>query len=103
MYFSRLSLGEAFLFVPRAYCGPFEVEVSELLVPQYLNTPRLVADAAGTTVWKWDQQEPFGNNVADENPSGLGAFDLTQRLPGQYFDRETNLHRSEERRVGKEC
>ena len=58
----------------------------------HLNTPRLVADAAGTTVWKWDQAEPFGNNVADENPSGLGAFDLPLRLPGQYFDRETNLH-----------
>jgi RHS repeat-associated protein len=58
----------------------------------HLNTPRLVSDAAGTTVWKWDQQEPFGNNVADENPSGLGAFDLPLRLPGQYVDRETNLH-----------
>jgi len=43
-------------------------------------------------VWRWDQQEPFGNNVADENPSGLGAFDLPLRLPGQYFDKETNLH-----------
>jgi len=58
----------------------------------HLNTPRLVADATGTTVWRWDQQEPFGNNVADENPSGLGAFDLPLRLPGQYFDRETSLH-----------
>ena len=27
----------------------------------HLNTPRLVADATGTTVWKWDTQEPFGN------------------------------------------
>lgn len=44
------------------------------------------------TVWRWDQQEPFGNNVADENPSGLGTFDLPLRLPDQYFDKETNLH-----------
>jgi RHS repeat-associated protein len=58
----------------------------------HLNTPRLVADATGTTVWRWDQVEPFGNNPADENPSGLGAFDLPVRLPGQYFDKETNLH-----------
>jgi RHS repeat-associated protein len=58
----------------------------------HLNTPRLVADATGTTVWRWDQQEPFGNNPADENPSGLGAFDLPLRLPGQYFDKETGLH-----------
>jgi RHS repeat-associated protein len=43
-------------------------------------------------VWRWDQQEPFGNNPADENPSGLGAFDLPLRLPGQYFEKETNLH-----------
>jgi RHS repeat-associated protein len=56
------------------------------------NTPRLVADAAGTTVWRWDQDEPFGLNAPDENPSGLGAFDLPLRLPGQYFDAETGLH-----------
>jgi RHS repeat-associated protein len=51
-----------------------------------------VADSTGTTVWRWDQLEPFGNNVPDENPSGLGVFDLPLRLPGQYFDKETNLH-----------
>lgn len=60
--------------------------------PDHLNTPRLVADANQQTVWKWDQQEPFGVNVPDENPSGLGAFDLPLRLPGQYFDKETNNH-----------
>jgi len=49
----------------------------------HLNTPRLVANSSGTTVWRWDQQEPFGDNVANENPSGLGAFDLPLRLPGQ--------------------
>jgi RHS repeat-associated protein len=58
----------------------------------HLNTPRLVANATGTTVWRWDQAEPFGANPADENPSGLGAFDLPLRLPGQYFDKETGLH-----------
>lgn len=57
----------------------------------HLNTPRLVANSAGTTVWKWDQQEPFGDNVPDQNPSGLGAFELPLRLPGQSFDEETNL------------
>ena len=58
----------------------------------HLNTPRLVANQAGQAVWRWDQQEPFGINLPDENPSGLGAFDLPLRLPGQYFDKETNLH-----------
>ena len=58
----------------------------------HLNTPRLVANATGTTVWRWDQQEPFGVNVPDENPSGLGAFEFPLRFPGQYLDKETNVH-----------
>ena len=57
----------------------------------HLNTPRLVADATGTTVWRWDQGEPFGNDVPNSNPSGAGTFDFPLRFPGQYFDRETNL------------
>ena len=60
--------------------------------PDHLNTPRLVANDQQQTVWKWDQTEPFGNNPADENPSGLGAFDLPLRLPGQRYDAETTLH-----------
>jgi RHS repeat-associated protein len=51
-----------------------------------------VANAAGQTVWRWDQQEPFGNNPADENPSGLGVFDLPLRFAGQTYDVETGLH-----------
>jgi RHS repeat-associated protein len=58
----------------------------------HLNTPRVVTNQSGQAVWRWDQQEPFGNSPPDENPSGLGAFDLPLRLPGQYYDKETNLH-----------
>ena len=61
------------------------------IVPDHLNTPRLIADSTGTTVWRWDQGEPFGNDVPNNNPSGAGAFDFPLRFPGQYFDRETNL------------
>jgi RHS repeat-associated protein len=43
-------------------------------------------------VWKWDQQEPFGVNVPDENPSALGLFEFPLRFPGQYADKETNLY-----------
>ncbi len=43
-------------------------------------------------MWRWDQQEPFGVNVPDENPSGLGSFEFPLRFPGQYADKETNLH-----------
>ena len=58
----------------------------------HLNTPRLIANQSGQTVWRWDQQEPFGNSAPDENPSRLGTFDFPQRFPGQYFDKETQLH-----------
>jgi RHS repeat-associated protein len=58
----------------------------------HLNTPRLVADDQQRTVWRWDQQEPFGVNVPEENPSGLGIFELPLRLPGQYYDSETITH-----------
>lgn len=57
----------------------------------HLNTTRLIQDQAGNTVWRWDQGEPFGNDVPNSNPSGTGAFDFPLRFPGQYFDRETNL------------
>jgi len=59
----------------------------------HLNTPRLVADAAQQTVWRWDQAEPFGSNPADEDPDANSvAFDLPLRLPGQRYDAETGLH-----------
>jgi len=47
----------------------------------------------GTTVWRWDQAEPFGNSSADEDPDANSvAFGLPLRLPGQYLDKETGLH-----------
>ena len=57
----------------------------------HLNTPRLVANSSGTAVWRWDQQEPFGINVPDQNPSALGNFEFNLRFPGQYADKESNL------------
>jgi RHS repeat-associated protein len=42
-------------------------------------------------VWRWDNQEPFGNDVPNENPSGLGTLVVPLRFPGQYFDRESSL------------
>ena len=57
----------------------------------HLNTPRLVADDQQRTVWRWDQQEPFGVNAPDDNPSGLGVFELPLRHSGQYHDQETTL------------
>jgi len=57
----------------------------------HLNTPRLVANQQGQTVWRHDNAEPFGNSPPDENPSSLGAFEFPLRDEGTYFDKETNL------------
>jgi RHS repeat-associated protein len=60
--------------------------------PDYLNTPRVITNQAQQVVWRWDNDDPFGGNMANENPSGLGNFTCNLRFPGQYFDQETNLH-----------
>jgi RHS repeat-associated protein len=80
-----------------AWIGDAPVAVMDASAYRYvhvdhLDTPRLVADATGATVWQWDQQEPFGGNWANENPGGAGIFDMPLRFPGQYFDAETGLH-----------
>jgi RHS repeat-associated protein len=59
-----------------------------------LDTPRVITDTAGNTVWEWRNTDPFGNNMPDENPSGLGTFVYNQRFAGQYFDKETGLHQN---------
>jgi RHS repeat-associated protein len=58
----------------------------------HLDTPRVITDTAGNKVWQWDNTDPFGNNVPNENPNGQGAFNFNLRFPGQYFDKETNTH-----------
>jgi RHS repeat-associated protein len=60
----------------------------------HLDTPRQITDTAGNVVWTWDNQDPFGNNVANENPSGLGTFTNNLRFPGQYADKETNTYQN---------
>jgi RHS repeat-associated protein len=58
----------------------------------HLDTPRMITDTAGNTVWQYDNSDPFGNNVPNENPSGQGTFTNNLRFAGQYFDKETGLH-----------
>ena len=57
----------------------------------HLNTPRVVTDQQHRVVWRWENQEPFGNNPPEENPSGLGDFEFPLRFAGQYHDKETGL------------
>jgi RHS repeat-associated protein len=56
-----------------------------------LNSPRAVYDSNQQLRWRWDQQEPFGLNTPDENPSALGTFEFPFRFPGQYADKESGL------------
>jgi len=56
-----------------------------------VNAPRVITNTANQVVWRWDS-EPFGSDMANENPSGLGTFEYNLRFPGQYFDKETGLH-----------
>ncbi|HEX5957280.1 MAG TPA: RHS repeat-associated core domain-containing protein [Hyphomicrobiaceae bacterium] len=59
----------------------------------HLNTPRLIANSSGQTVWRHDNTEPFGDSVPDENPSGLGAFEFPLMLSLYYRDKESgNLY-----------
>jgi RHS repeat-associated protein len=58
-----------------------------------INTPRVVTDQSGKVVWRWDNADPFGEALPDEDPDGDGnRFTLNLRFPGQYFDRETQTH-----------
>ncbi|ODU13285.1 MAG: hypothetical protein ABS91_01175 [Thiobacillus sp. SCN 64-35] len=52
----------------------------------HLGTPQAMTNQAGATVWRADY-EPFGKATVTTN-----TVENNLRLPGQYFDRETNLH-----------
>ncbi|MDD2721392.1 MAG: RHS domain-containing protein [Gallionella sp.] len=58
----------------------------------HLDTPRQITDTQGNVVWRWDNQDPFGNNIPNENPNGAGQFSFHLRFPGQYADKETNTY-----------
>ncbi len=59
-----------------------------------LNTPRVATDEQNRIVWRnAPLGEPFGTAAPEEDPDGDGVrFTLNLRFPGQYFDKETNLH-----------
>jgi RHS repeat-associated protein len=89
---SRSAQGQAAIAELEAWGVPAVVGPQAYYIePDQLNTPRMISNQAGTTVWRWDQGEPFGNDVPNNNPSGASAFDFPLRFAGQYFDRETGL------------
>ncbi len=61
--------------------------------PDHLGSPRVVTDTHNQVRWRWDNSDPFGANVASEDPDGdflKLAYPL--RFAGQYFDRDTGRH-----------
>lgn len=59
----------------------------------HLSAPRVLTRASDNkTVWRWDSADPFGLDQPDQNPSRLGELIYNPRFPGQYYDKETNLH-----------
>ncbi|HKW36900.1 MAG TPA: Ig-like domain-containing protein [Burkholderiales bacterium] len=62
------------------------------IVPDHLNTPRLIVDQNQSTVWRNENTEPFGDSVPNADPNNTGnRFEFSLRFPGQYFDQGTNL------------
>ena len=59
----------------------------------HLGSPRAITRPSDDAIlWRWDNDEPFGNNAANENPAGLGNFRYDLRFPGQQYDAETGTH-----------
>ena len=59
----------------------------------HLGSPRAVTQPSDDAIlWRWDNDEPFGNNQANESPTGQGNFRYDLRFPGQQYDTETSTH-----------
>ncbi|NIJ70509.1 RHS repeat-associated core domain-containing protein [Xanthomonas sp. 60] len=82
---------------PIAVFGPESTAAPALayIQPDHLGTPRNIIDAVrNVSIWQWDLQgEPFGADVANEDPDGDGVqFEFPLRFPGQYYTAETGLN-----------
>jgi RHS repeat-associated protein len=57
-----------------------------------IDTPRQITAASNNAVvWRWDNQDAFGDNLPVEKPSGSGqAFKYHLRFAGQIYDQETD-------------
>jgi RHS repeat-associated protein len=74
------------------YAGVASTVSLSYIHPDHLNTPRLVANMSGTPVWRWDNTEPFGDSMPNEDPNNTGnVFDMPLGFAGQYRDRETGI------------
>ncbi|WP_404932160.1 RHS repeat protein [Massilia atriviolacea] len=74
--------------------------------PDHLGTPRMITRPLDNKiVWRWDNGDPFGLTPPIEYFSGSGTFTFNLRMPGQYYDRNTNLfynyHRDYDPQTGR--
>jgi RHS repeat-associated protein len=58
------------------------------VLADHIDTPLVLAQPDGATVWDWRNRDPFGNNAPLVSPA-LQAYD--HRFPGQIADSETGL------------
>jgi RHS repeat-associated protein len=62
------------------------------VIPDHLNTPRLLTDANQAIQWRWDNV-PFGDNAPNQDPGQTGTQVIYNlRYPGQLYDAESQLH-----------
>lgn len=55
-----------------------------------IDTVRVITRGSDEVIlWRWDAAEAFGNDLPQQDPSGVGAFVFDQRMPGQVYDTET--------------
>ncbi|MDQ1816583.1 RHS repeat-associated core domain-containing protein, partial [Massilia sp. CCM 9210] len=74
--------------------------------PDHLGTPRMITRPLDNKiVWRWDNGDPFGLTPPTEYFNGSGTFTFNLRMPGQYYDRSTNLfhnyHRDYDPQTGR--
>ncbi len=79
------------------YLGDTPIATVKNGTPYYIyadqiDTPRVITDTNNLMVWRWDQADPFGATLPDENPTSLGTFTYNPRFPGQVYDQETGKH-----------
>lgn len=72
----------------------------------HLGTPRMITRSTDNKiVWRWDHGDPFGLTPPNDNPSAIGNFTFNMRMPGQYYDKNTNLfynyHRDYDPQTGR--
>lgn len=53
-----------------------------------LNTPRVITDSTGATLWQWGMQ---GNPFGEQAPTSANGYVFNLRFPGQYADAESGL------------